>query len=107
MRHSRSEEAPEASLRFPLQPGPEGNRSFPREPVIARGAINQVNIHLFIETMPLEGRNSGIGHYYGKAALTLSRTRNRFLFAARRRHRAPVPPYTEEKVKALSQWFEY
>src|ERR1700680_3513156 len=31
------------------------------------GAINQVNIHLFIETMPFGGVGySGIGHYYGK-----------------------------------------
>jgi aldehyde dehydrogenase (NAD+) len=31
------------------------------------GAINQVNIHLLIETMPLGGvGNSGIGNYYGK-----------------------------------------
>jgi len=32
------------------------------------GAINQVNIHLFIESMPFGGVGfSGIGHYYGKA----------------------------------------
>ena len=33
------------------------------------GAINQVNIHLFIETMPFGERRIllGIGHYYGKA----------------------------------------
>lgn len=31
------------------------------------GAINQVNIHLFLETMPFGGVGaSGIGHYYGK-----------------------------------------
>ena len=31
------------------------------------GAINQVNIHLFVETMPFGGvGNSGIGNYYGK-----------------------------------------
>jgi aldehyde dehydrogenase (NAD+) len=29
------------------------------------GAINQVNIHLFVETMPFGGvGNSGIGNYY-------------------------------------------
>src|ERR1700719_3224900 len=32
------------------------------------GAINQVNIHLFVESMPFGGVGySGIGHYYGKA----------------------------------------
>jgi aldehyde dehydrogenase (NAD+) len=31
------------------------------------GAVNQVNIHLFIETMPFGARGAaGIGHYYGK-----------------------------------------
>jgi aldehyde dehydrogenase (NAD+) len=31
------------------------------------GAINQVNVHLFVETMPFGGvGNSGIGSYYGK-----------------------------------------
>jgi hypothetical protein len=31
------------------------------------GAINQVNIHLFVETMPFGGvESSGIGNYYGK-----------------------------------------
>ena len=31
------------------------------------GAVNQVNIHLFIETMPFGGTGqSGMGHYYGK-----------------------------------------
>jgi len=31
------------------------------------GAINQVNVHLFVESMPFGGVGySGIGHYYGK-----------------------------------------
>jgi aldehyde dehydrogenase (NAD+) len=31
------------------------------------GAVNQVNIHLFIESMPFGGTGAaGIGHYYGK-----------------------------------------
>jgi aldehyde dehydrogenase (NAD+) len=31
------------------------------------GAVNQVNIHLFVESMPFGGVGSaGIGHYYGK-----------------------------------------
>jgi aldehyde dehydrogenase (NAD+) len=31
------------------------------------GAINEVNVHLFVETMPFGGvGNSGIGNYYGK-----------------------------------------
>jgi hypothetical protein len=31
------------------------------------GAVNQVNVHLFIESMPFGGTGqSGMGHYYGK-----------------------------------------
>ena len=31
------------------------------------GAVNQVNIHFFIETMPFGGVGpAGMGHYYGK-----------------------------------------
>jgi len=31
------------------------------------GAVNQVNVHLFVESMPFGGVGSaGIGHYYGK-----------------------------------------
>jgi acyl-CoA reductase-like NAD-dependent aldehyde dehydrogenase len=51
------------------------------------GAVNQVNIHLFIESMPFGGTGAaGIGHYYGK-----------YLF----------PPYTKAKNEALALWFEY
>src|SRR5216683_4514471 len=32
------------------------------------GAVNQVNIHLFVETMPFGGTGAaGMGHYYGRA----------------------------------------
>src|SRR5262245_14440774 len=34
---------------------------------VVGGAVNQVNIHLFVETMPFGGVGSaGMGHYYGK-----------------------------------------
>jgi len=39
------------------------------------GTINQVNIHLFIETMPFGGvGHSSIGHYYGKASCPIRPT---------------------------------
>jgi acyl-CoA reductase-like NAD-dependent aldehyde dehydrogenase len=35
------------------------------------GAVNQVNVHLFVETMPFGGIGpSGMGHYYGKHGST-------------------------------------
>ena len=73
------------------------------------GAINQVNIHLFIETMPFGGVGySGIGNYYGKNGFD-SMTHAKSIL------KSPpdvdidhlLPPYTEEKVQALSLWFEY
>jgi Aldehyde dehydrogenase family len=36
------------------------------------GAVNQVNIHLFIESMPFGGVGpAGMGHYYGKAGFDI------------------------------------
>ena len=47
---------PKPPFRLPLQPRfPAGDRSLPRKLVLGGGAINQVNIHLFIETMPFGG----------------------------------------------------
>src|SRR6202050_1948868 len=73
------------------------------------GAINQVNIHLFIETMPFGGVGySGIGHYYGKAGFDALTHAKSVLISPPDVVIEPLfPPYTEEKVKALSQWFEY
>jgi len=57
------------------------------------GAINHVNIHLFIETMPFGGVGfSGIGHYYGKAGFdALTHAKSVFNLSSRRGHRAFVP----------------
>jgi hypothetical protein len=56
------------------------------------GAINQVNVHLFVESMPFGGVGySGIGHYYGKDGFdALNREIDPDL-AARHSHRAPFP----------------
>jgi hypothetical protein len=73
------------------------------------GAINQVNIHLFIETMPFGGVGySGIGHYYGKDGFdALTHAKSVLISRPDVAIEHLFPPYTEEKVKALSQWFEY
>jgi aldehyde dehydrogenase (NAD+) len=73
------------------------------------GAINQLNIHLFIETMPFGGVGySGIGHYYGKAGFdALTHAKSVLISPPDVAIEHLFPPYTEEKVKALSQWFEY
>src|SRR6201987_201805 len=68
------------------------------------GAINQVNIHLFIETMPFGGVGySGIGHYYGKAGFdALTHAKSVLISPPDVAIEHLFPPYTEEKVKALS-----
>jgi aldehyde dehydrogenase (NAD+) len=73
------------------------------------GAINQVNIHLFVETMPFGGVGySGMGHYYGKAGFdALTHAKSILISPPDVAIEHLFPPYTEEKVKALSQWFEY
>jgi aldehyde dehydrogenase (NAD+) len=73
------------------------------------GAVNQVNIHLFIESMPFGGTGAaGIGHYYGKYGFDMLTHAKSMLIAP------PsvaidhlFPPYTKEKNEVLMLWFEY
>jgi aldehyde dehydrogenase (NAD+) len=73
------------------------------------GAVNQVNIHLFVETMPFGGIGpSGMGHYYGKHGFDMMTHAKSMLISP------PdvaidhlFPPYTSEKNADLKQWFEY
>ncbi|MBB5063058.1 aldehyde dehydrogenase family protein [Granulicella mallensis] len=73
------------------------------------GAINQVNVHLFIDTMPFGGvGNSGIGHYYGKAGFdALTHAKSILISPPDVAIEHLFPPYTAEKVEQLSQWAEY
>ena len=51
---------------------------------------------------------SGIGHYYGKAGFdALTHAKSVLISPPDVAIEHLFPPYTEEKVKALSQWFEY
>ena len=73
------------------------------------GAINQVNIHLYVETMPFGGvGNSGIGNYYGKYGFdSMTHAKSILISPADVGIDHLLPPYTPAKVQALSQWFEY
>jgi aldehyde dehydrogenase (NAD+) len=73
------------------------------------GAINQVNIHLFVETMPFGGvGNSGVGNYYGKYGFdSMTHAKSILISPADIDIDHLLPPYTPEKVQALDQWFEY
>jgi aldehyde dehydrogenase (NAD+) len=73
------------------------------------GAVNQTNIFLFVETMPYGGVGaSGIGHYYGKYGFdALTHAKSILISPADVAIDHLFPPYTDEKVKALAQWFAY
>jgi len=73
------------------------------------GAINQVNIHLFVETMPFGGVGpAGMGHYYGKYGFDmLSHAKSMLISPQDVAIDHLFPPYTPEKNAALKQWFEY
>jgi aldehyde dehydrogenase (NAD+) len=73
------------------------------------GAVNQVNIHLFIESMPFGGSGqSGMGHYYGKYGFdALTHAKSMLISPANVAIEHLFPPYTKEKVEALKQCFEY
>lgn len=72
------------------------------------GAVNQTNVFLFIETMPYGGvRTSGIGHYYGKHGFdALTHAKSILVSPPDVAIDHLFPPFTEEKVKALGQWFD-
>lgn len=73
------------------------------------GAVSQVNIHLFIETRPFGGvGSSGMGHYYGKYGFDqLTHAKSMLISPPDVAIDHLFPPYTEEKVRALSMWFDY
>jgi aldehyde dehydrogenase (NAD+) len=73
------------------------------------GAVNQVNIHLFVESMPFGGVGpGGMGHYYGKDGFDmLTHAKSMFISPPDVAIDHLFPPYTPEKNAALKQWFEY
>lgn len=73
------------------------------------GAVNQVNIHLFVESMPFGGVGpAGIGHYYGKAGFDmLTHAKSMFISPPDVAIEHLFPPYTPEKNSELKIWFEY
>ena len=74
-----------------------------------RGAVNQTNVFLFIESMPYGGvGTSGIGNYYGKYGYdSLTHAKSILISPPDVAIDHLFPPYTKEKVQSLKQWFEY
>src|SRR6266853_1592659 len=73
------------------------------------GAVNQVNIHLFVESMPFGGVGSaGIGHYYGKYGFDmLTHAKSMLISKPDVAIEHLFPPYTPEKNAELKVWFDY
>src|SRR5271154_937840 len=73
------------------------------------GAVNEVNITLYIETMPFGGvGSSGIGNYYGKFGFdTLTHAKSVLVSPADKEISHLIPPYNKQKVEGLNLWFEY
>lgn len=73
------------------------------------GAVNQVNIHVFVGTMPFGGvGSSGIGNYYGKYGFdSLTHAKSILISPPDVAIEHLFPPYTPEKLHALCQWNEF
>src|SRR6516164_4117863 len=73
------------------------------------GAVNQVNINLFIETMPFGGVGpSGMGHYYGKYGFDmLTHAKSMLISPPDVAIKHLFPPFSPEKNADLKIWSEY
>lgn len=73
------------------------------------GAVNQTNVHLFIETMPFGGVGpAGLGHYYGRDGYNmLTHAKSMLISPPDVAIDHLFPPYTDEKNRELSTWFDY
>src|SRR5438445_4979679 len=73
------------------------------------GAVNQVNIHLFVETMPFGGVGpAGLGRYYRKSGSAWLTHAEPMCISPPAGGMAHVfPPHTPEKNAELKVWFEY
>ena len=82
---------------------------FVGELLFGGGAVNLVNVHLFVETMPFGGVGpAGMGHYYGKYGFDmLTHAKSMLISPPDVAIDHLFPPYTPEKNKALKMWFEY
>src|SRR5215467_12028939 len=73
------------------------------------GAVNQTNVFLYIESMPYGGvGTAGLGNYYGKYGYeSLTHAKSVLISPPDVAIDHLFPPYTKEKVQAMSQWFDY
>jgi aldehyde dehydrogenase (NAD+) len=68
-----------------------------------------VNINVYMILMPFGGSgSSGMGHYYGRYGFdTLTHAKSMLISPPDVAIDHLFPPYTDEKVEAMKQWFDY
>ncbi|WPU99137.1 aldehyde dehydrogenase family protein [Mucilaginibacter sp. cycad4] len=73
------------------------------------GCVNEVNIYLYIETLPFGGVGaSGIGSYYGKWGFdTLTHPKSVLMSPADKEISHLIPPYDQQKIEGLGNWLYY
>jgi aldehyde dehydrogenase (NAD+) len=73
------------------------------------GAVNQVTVNVFVESLPFGGvGSSGIGHYYGKYGYDmLTHAKSMLISPPDAAIEHLFPPFTPEKNAELKTWFEY
>jgi aldehyde dehydrogenase (NAD+) len=73
------------------------------------GAVNQVTVNVFIESMPFGGvGSSGIGQYYGKYGYDmLTHAKSMLISPPDAAIEHLFPPFTPKKNAELKMWFEY
>ena len=73
------------------------------------GAVNQTNIHLYVETVPFGGVGmSGMGHYYGKYRFDiLTHAKSMLISPADIAIEHLFPPFTPYENAELTMWFDY
>jgi aldehyde dehydrogenase (NAD+) len=82
---------------------------FAKELSFGGGGVNQVNVHLFVESMPFGGVGpAGMGHYYGKYGFDmLTHAKSMLVSPADVGIDHLYPPYSAKKNAELKIWFEY
>src|SRR5437870_8405327 len=105
----RIDAAPRPLAAFIFSHSPSAIDRFIGELSFGGGAVNQVNIHLFVETMPFGGVGpAGMGHYYGKYGFDmLTHAKSMFISPPDVAIEHLFPPHTPEKNAELKVWFEY
>lgn len=73
------------------------------------GAVNMTNVQLFVATLPFGGvGSSGMGNYVGKYGFdSLTNAKSILVSPAGAAIDHLYPPYTNEKLQALNNWFDY